>query len=272
LFQYIISRKKLGEQVYTPLRLTKIASEVFLLKKTWTDRAGDFIAGKGFYIVLFLCVAAIGISGYYLFSTLGSGSGEVAASAPTQVVVTPSPEVTAPAVPSTPTPSPSPAPSSVPKPSPSPAPSPSTQPSPSVSTLSSPVFTWPVKGEILNDFSLEVLAYDQTMGDWRTHCGVDIAAEAGTEVCAMSSGTVEAIYQDDLMGTTVVIDHGSTLKSLYSNLAAVPTVSVGDEVAIHAVIGSVGRTALAEQGLADHLHLEMSKDGLAIDPMQYLPQ
>ena len=31
---------------------------------------GDFLEGKGFYIVLFLCVAAIGISGYYLFSSL----------------------------------------------------------------------------------------------------------------------------------------------------------------------------------------------------------
>ena len=31
---------------------------------------GDFLEGKGFYIVLFLCVAAIGISGYYLISSL----------------------------------------------------------------------------------------------------------------------------------------------------------------------------------------------------------
>ena len=43
------------------------------MKKPWTDRFSDFMAGKGFYIVLFLCVAAIGISGYYLFSTLGGG-------------------------------------------------------------------------------------------------------------------------------------------------------------------------------------------------------
>ena len=45
-------------------------------KKTWTDRLGDFVAGKGFYIVLFLCLAAIGISGYYLFSALGPDKEE----------------------------------------------------------------------------------------------------------------------------------------------------------------------------------------------------
>ena len=33
-------------------------------------KLGDFLEGKGFYIVLFLCVAAIGISGYFLFSGL----------------------------------------------------------------------------------------------------------------------------------------------------------------------------------------------------------
>lgn len=63
------------------------------------------------------------------------------------------------------------------------------------------VFTWPVKGEILSGFSLEVLAYDETMGDWRTHSGVDIAASVGTNVLAISAGTVQGVYDDDLMGT-----------------------------------------------------------------------
>ena len=36
------------------------------MKRTLLNKLGDFVLGKGFYIVLFLCVAAIGISGYYL--------------------------------------------------------------------------------------------------------------------------------------------------------------------------------------------------------------
>ena len=35
-----------------------------------SGKLDKFFAGKGFYIVLFLCIAAIGISGYYLFSGL----------------------------------------------------------------------------------------------------------------------------------------------------------------------------------------------------------
>ena len=40
------------------------------MKRNRLEKLGDFVLGKGFYIVLFLCIAAIGISGYYLFSGL----------------------------------------------------------------------------------------------------------------------------------------------------------------------------------------------------------
>ena len=39
-------------------------------------RLGDFALGKGFYIVLFLCVAAIGISGYYLLHSVTGSMGQ----------------------------------------------------------------------------------------------------------------------------------------------------------------------------------------------------
>ena len=46
------------------------------MKRTVFQKLGDFVLGKGFYIVLFLCVATIGISGYYLVRTVSSTPGE----------------------------------------------------------------------------------------------------------------------------------------------------------------------------------------------------
>ena len=135
-----------------------------------------------------------------------------------------------------------------------------------------PVYTWPVKGEIVSNFSLEVLAYDETMGDWRTHSGVDISAQKGTRVLAMSRGTVRRVYEDELMGTTVVIDHGEGLVSYYQNLSESPTVAEGDAVVTGTVIGAVGDTAIAEGGRPSHLHLEVSLDERPVDPVSYLPQ
>ena len=133
------------------------------------------------------------------------------------------------------------------------------------------VFTWPVQGDILTDYSLEVLSYNPTMDDWRTHDGLDIASAAGTEVKAAAAGTVTAVLQDAMMGTTVVVEHGGGLTSTYSNLASVPTVAVGDTVGAGSVLGSVGGTAIAESALASHLHFSMSLDGSTVDPWNTCP-
>ncbi len=253
------------------------------MKKPWTDRFGDFMAGKGFYIVLFLCVAAIGVSGYYLFSSL-AGDGNIAAVAGiTQgVVVTPSVAPEPPANLPSPTPvKPSVAPN---KPAPSPSPTPSTAPSASVAPSSkapgkakpasaaATVFTWPVKGQILDAYSPDHQRYDVTMADWRTHAGIDIAAELGTQVKAAAKGVVLSIENDQMMGTVLTIDHGGDVVSVYANLSALPTVSVGDHVGVGDVIGAVGSTAIAESNLAAHLHLAFFKGGSPADPLKYLPE
>ena len=242
------------------------------MKKPWTDRFGDFMAGKGFYIVLFLCVAAIGISGYYLFSTLGGKDPAAPVGGTAQVTVTPSPSVSPsptvdavkPTIPATPKPTPT------PTPTPSASTAPSATPKPS-EVVTSAVYTWPVKGTVLSAFSLEQQVFNPTMGDWRTHEGVDIAADLGIQVKAAAGGTVTAIEQDYFMGTTVTIDHGNGMVSVYSNLAEQPTVEVGDVVTTGNIIGSVGSTAKAESLTASHLHLEMMKDGVYVDPLEYLP-
>jgi len=131
---------------------------------------------------------------------------------------------------------------------------------------------WPLAGNIEVGYSGDELVYNKTMMDWRTHGGVDIAAPIGSKVMAVADGTVSEVRDDDLFGTTVVIDHGDGLMSVYSNLAKTPTVSVGDTVAMGAVIGAVGDTAIAESGEVTHLHFAMLQDGKSVDPVDLLPK
>lgn len=254
------------------------------MKKTAMDRFSDFMAGRGFYIVLLLCVAALGVSGYYLFTGM-SDIGK-AVSAPAKVVVTPAPKATlAPlttpvaAEPDhTPIPSREPtkarpvetaAPASLVAPVPTAPPVPTAEVPP---TATASVFTWPVKGEILRGYAVESLAYDKTMGDWRAHDGIDIAAGAGTQVMAPAGGTVSDLYTDDLMGTCVVILHADGVMSTCANLEKIPVVEIGDTVRTGDIIGSVGTGAIAESGEESHLHLSMTKDGISVDPLEYLPE
>ena len=220
-------------------------------KRSRLEQLGDFVLGKGFYIVLLLCVATIGVSGYALVHNF---TAKPAASSPaggSASVVLPD----LPQVPEEPTPV---AQQETPARQADPAPAPATgsdDPQPAVRGQEPVVYTRPVKGEVLRPFSVETLTLDPTLGDWR-----------------MGPGTVAEVKQDGLMGTTVVVDQGDGLRTTYANLAAKPTVSEGDTVRTGDILGAVGDTAIAESGLAPHLHLETRMDGQPVDPMSYLDQ
>ncbi len=128
----------------------------------------------------------------------------------------------------------------------------------------------PLVGEEVAAFSVDELKYNETLGDWRTHDGVDIAAEVGTQVLAACSGTVTQVIDDDLMGTSVTIAHDDGYETIYSNLQSVPTVSEGQQVSAGEVIGSVGCTSIAEFAVPAHLHFGVTKDGVPCDPETFL--
>ena len=238
------------------------------MKRTLLDKMGDFVLGKGFYIVLFLCVAAIGISGYYLMNAI-TPQGQTPVTGTPEVVLPedalPKPEVKVPPV----TAKPAPQDTTEEEPKQKIQISAPSQVQQSAKTVS---YTWPVDGEVLRGFFVETLAYDQTMGDWRTHGGVDLAAGEGSKVMCVGDGVVKDVFAHDLMGTTVVVDHQNGVVSTYANLAAETMVSVGQEVEAGSVLGSVGASALGESALPSHLHLEMTRDGEPVDPVSLFPE
>ncbi len=250
-------------------------------KKNFAGALESFFAGKGFYIVLFLCVAVIGVSAWTMLS-VGTESVDEVLPSPELTLSTPEtlPEedfplfaegeepieeiapvinmdagIAQPEVPADAEPLPAPAPAGAPAEQ-------NTAPS---------YFIRPLAGQIENGYSMDALVYNRTMRDWRTHDGLDISAELGAQVKAIADGTVEKVYNDDAMGTTVVLAHSGGLRSIYSNLAESPTVKEGEAVACGSVIGSVGTTALCETGEVHHLHLAMSLNGNSVDPAKYLP-
>ena len=128
----------------------------------------------------------------------------------------------------------------------------------------------PLVGEEVAAFSVDELKYNETLGDWRTHDGIDIAAELGTPVAACAKGTVSAVTTDDLMGTTVTIDHGKGMESVYANLSPSLNVQAGTEVDAGTVLGTVGTSAIAESASPSHLHFALREYGVTIDPGHYL--
>ena len=126
-----------------------------------------------------------------------------------------------------------------------------------------------MKGEILWNYAMDQLLYSRTLDQWTTHAGVDIAAETGTEVRAVFSGTVAAVYTDDALGQVVTIEHTNGRLSLYGNLDTSVPVEEGQKVNEGDVIGLVGGTALSECGEAPHLHFGFFVNERPVDPAEH---
>ena len=264
-------------------------------KKSFFSRVGDFLLGKGFYMVLLLCIMAIGGSGYYLYhlADMTLSTADQPVSAPAQVEVeTPASltpeaaqevtdamreaqeiaraaqeeqaaaEETAKEVPAE-TVEPA-------KTAESAEPEQAEETAAETPVQETAAFTAPVEGEAVAAFSDTELTYNAAMGDWRTHNGVDLSANLGDEVHAAMAGEVLSVQDDLLLGTTVTLNHGDGIMTVYGNLDPEVTVRQGDRVSAGQVIGTVGESANGETHEGAWLHFAVRKDGELVDPMEYL--
>jgi len=103
-----------------------------------------------------------------------------------------------------------------------------------------------------------------------THCGIDIEAEEDTQVVACADGTVTGVYEDDRYGLCIEISHDDGFVTVYGNLSTDEMVETGDTVKAGTIISGVGSTALFESMEPAHLHLEMLKDGVYVNPADYI--
>lgn len=121
---------------------------------------------------------------------------------------------------------------------------------------------------VVNDYGF----YHNTTLNWfYEHTGIDFLADAGTEVMAVDAGTVESIYKDDILsGTEIVIAHGDGLKTVYRFVTEVEGLKVGDSVEKGEVIATIAEASGNEYKDGAHLHFEVHKEGVNVDPNVYL--
>ena len=132
-------------------------------------------------------------------------------------------------------------------------------------------YSAPLVGEIIAHYSPDHPVYSYTLKDWRTHSGIDIAAEAGTQVLNVCEGVVDAVEKDDLMGNLVVVRHTDGKVSRYASLDTV-TVEQGQLLNMGDPIGTVGKSMLLECGETEHLHYELWQEDKTVDPSFLISQ
>jgi|GEM_PF-2712973 len=118
-----------------------------------------------------------------------------------------------------------------------------------------PIFYWPIRGGITTMFS----SY---------HKGIDISSSYGTPIHPFASGTVIfAGWDNHGFGNAIIIRSAAGYDSKYGHLSGL-NVKTGQRVESDSVIGFIGATGVAT---GPHLHFEVYKDGIAINPLGVLP-
>jgi len=205
--------------------------------ENWKERYNRWMEGKGFALLVTLCVALIAGTAVWTkrdsryVSPTPPVSSELSASALMQEHLPPS---------ATPTP----------------------LPTSSVQIWHSPLDVL----TILRPYSDSKMFQSDTSGIWRVHQALDLKSDAGSPIYAIADGTVISSGSDPLEGTWIEISHANGYCSRYSSLSAHGAFKKGDRVRAGQTIGFVGTSNADEGNLGAHLHLELRHNGQLIDP------
>jgi murein DD-endopeptidase MepM/ murein hydrolase activator NlpD len=118
--------------------------------------------------------------------------------------------------------------------------------------------SFPVRGILTRDFDSA-----------EKHFGIDIASKEGSDFNAVADGTVISAGWTINNGYSIYIQHAGGMVSVYKHASRLYR-QIGELVQKGENLGVVGNTGLLSSG--PHLHFELWKDGVALDPADYLIQ
>lgn len=138
-------------------------------------------------------------------------------------------------------------------------------------TVKEVAFIMPVDGgEVLKEYTSASVIFNKTLGIYTGHLALDVGGAEDANVLATYDGEIESITTSYLEGTTVTVDHGNGLKTVYNSIEADEGLSVGDKVLQGDVIGTISINNRQEYKDGAHLHFEVWENGERISPYKYL--
>ncbi len=99
----------------------------------------------------------------------------------------------------------------------------------------------------------------------KMHTGIDFTAPTGTEIHCTGDGTVIDTDHGSGYGHNVIVDHGFGYRTIYAHMDEIK-VKKGQKMKRGDVLGTVGNSGLS---MAPHLHYEVVKNGIKVDPVSY---
>lgn len=213
--------------------------------KYYKSKTAKFFRGNGFYLVLALCMVAIGFAAYSALDAVRLNDSQKETTEIRQEIKNEAKEEQdkkeeEPII------------------------------TPTETKAQEKYFVSPLKnGAVAKPWSNNTLQFSLTLGDMRIHLGTDIVPSDDTAVYSVFSGVVLAVDQNTELGHVVSVDHADGIVVRYCGIKNI-AVKVGDSITADQKLGEVG-IVTNECADEEHLHIEVLKDGEQINPATILP-
>ena len=131
------------------------------------------------------------------------------------------------------------------------------------------VLTWPVRGNVILDYSMDQTIYFPTLDQFKCNPGIVIQAEVSDPVAAPANAKVLEVGSNEEIGNFVVLDLGNEYTVLYGQLKDI-RVKEGTMVNAGEVIAKVAEPTSYYTLEGTNLYFQMEKDKKSVDPLKYL--
>lgn len=128
---------------------------------------------------------------------------------------------------------------------------------------------WPVKGDILMEYSADKVVYFKTLAQYRTNPALLIEAKEGTDVKASADGVVASVTTSEETGRTVTVSIGNDFTLTYGQLKDV-AVGKGDQVSEGQVIGKIAKPTKYYTQEGANLYFQVKEKENSVNPMLLL--
>lgn len=133
------------------------------------------------------------------------------------------------------------------------------------------VMTWPVKGNVIMNYSMDRTIFHATLMQYKVHPAILIDAEVGTDVVAAADGVITKIEEaSEISGYTLTMDIGNGYEVVYGQLENDGLWKLGDRVNEGDVIGQVTNPARYYVKEQPHVYFQVLKDSEPKAPMMWL--
>lgn len=141
---------------------------------------------------------------------------------------------------------------------------------PEINFTESSLMEWPVNGQVVLDYNMDNTIYFPTLNVYKLNPAIAISSEVGAPVAAVANGKIVSVVNNEETGQTVTVDMGNGYQAVYGQLKDVPF-QAEEYVSAGSVLGYISEPTKYYTKEGANLYFALSKDGVPLDPMQYLP-